>query len=108
LNSKEEQVRNVRIFVIELTTQLAAQPECRGIKVAAFRNPNETNKAATEAVSRAHWTLSLNYMPGAPKQQWQMLHSLPSSAVMQGEGVPAEIARSVCNIVNEQGAAGAA
>jgi hypothetical protein len=101
----QEQVRNVRIFELDLTTQLASLPECGGIKVVRFSNPNEANKAAAEAIGKVHWTLSLNYMPGTSKQQWQMLRSLPNSALMQGEGVPAQIAKSVCTIVNERGAA---
>jgi len=101
---EQDQVRDVRIFELELTTQFAAQPECGGIKVARFSSPTEANKAAVNTMKETYFSLSLNYTPGARKQQWQMVDSPNNNAVTQGKGEPTEIAKSVCAIVNGRGA----
>ena len=101
---QEDQVRNVRVFEIELTTQFAAQSECSGVKITRLRDPGEVNRAAASLDGKRSWTLTLNYMPGSRTQEWHMLSTLPPATVTKGEGSPAEIAAATCKIANGRGA----
>ena len=89
---EEDQVRLVRIFELELTTQFASQSECSGVNVVRFSGPKQDKVVLDEKF----WSLSLNFSGGAAAQPWQMT-LFGGGAVTQGEGDPAAIAKSVCH-----------
>lgn len=93
----------VRGFVTELATQLAADPHCDSVKLVILNGPTDSGKAAS-AVQGPHWTLQLDFEPGARKQPWSMIRSPDLSALTQGVGDPKEIAATVCAVVTERGA----
>ena len=100
---QERRATALQNFELELSTQLAARPECAGIRVFGFKltaNSPEVDKA----VAGEHWQLSLNYgTENSMKQAWQMYRS-PKGTVQQGEGTPPQIASDVCSIVKARGA----
>ena len=98
---KVDPVGNLNAFEMELETQFAANPLCKGIQFARFAGPGENNSTVSQATQNEHWFLSLNYVPGAHRQPWAMIKSL---AVTTGEGDAKEIAESVCSIATERGA----
>jgi hypothetical protein len=98
-------VQGVRDFETELATQFAAQAACKSVRFVRFNGPEKADKAAVDAIAKDHWNLSINFTPDQSKQQWQMLGSTNSAALMQGSGAPGEIAKNVCAIVNGHGAA---
>jgi hypothetical protein len=95
---------DVRRFEIDLATQFAANSECSSIEFVSFTDPRQANRKASEAVGKQHWSLSLNYLPGATKQPWSMIHAPEMSTFTQGEGDPEAIAKKVCSIVKGRGA----
>lgn len=101
---EQAQVREVRVFVLELTTQFAALAECSGVHVARFSGPLSVPRATTDAMEGAHWSLSINFITGTRKQRWQMTGPSHSKGVSQGDGEPPAIARTVCAIVKGKGA----
>jgi len=56
----------------------------------------------TDTVSGPFWSLSLNFVPGASRQEWEINHSKPGDfhellvTNHKGEGSTAQIARDVC------------
>lgn len=101
---QSDPVQAVHEFEIELTTQFAAQAACVNVQFIRFSGPKEENKSANDATPKSYWSLSLNFIPGSTKQTWQMVQSPIKTAVLQGDGTPAEIAKEVCAIVNGKGA----
>ena len=97
-------VQGVRDFETELATQFAAQTTCHLVQFVRFNGPDNADKTAIDATNKEHWSLSLNFMPGTPKQQWQMDQSANKAIVMHGAGTPSDIAKEVCSIVNGHGA----
>ena len=97
-------VQDVRRFENDLATEFASNAECRSVQFVHFSDPNESRKVASDAMQKQHYSLSLDFSPGARRQQWKMLSSPNRSAFTQGEGSPQEIAKKVCFIVKEQGA----
>ncbi len=103
VDCQNKQAEALQDFELELSTQLAARPECAGVRVLGFKLTAISPEVA-EAVKGEYWSLSLNYStPDSKKQQWQMLRS-PKGAVRQGDGTPREIASDVCSIVRGRGA----
>ena len=96
-------VQDVRRFENDLATEFASNAECRSVQFVHFSDPKENSKVASNAMQKQHYNLSLDFSPGARKQQWKMLSS-SNGAFTQGEGGPQEIVKKVCFIVNEQGA----
>jgi hypothetical protein len=96
-------VEDVRRFENDLTTEFAANAECRSVQFVYFSGPDNTNKMVSDAMKKQHYLLMLYYKPGARKQQWSMKRS-DQSDLTQGEGNPEEIAKKVCSIAKEQGA----
>ena len=90
-------IQQVRDFEAELAKQLAATPECRSLPLIIPANPG-ANQAASDAMKRQHWSLGLDFSPGAQKQQWTMTNSADQMSFAQGEGDPQEIAVEVCTL----------
>lgn len=97
-------IQEVRKFENDLATEFASSEECRFVQFVYFSDPKGSSKAASDAMQKLHYSLSLDFIPGARKQQWKMLSSPNISAFTQGEGSPQEIAKKVCFIVKERGA----
>jgi hypothetical protein len=97
-------VQDVRRFEDSLATQFASTVECRTVQYARYDGPNSPNRSAHEAMGKDHYSLSLDFRPGARRQQWKAVRSSDMTVVYQGEGGPDEIARQVCMIATEQGA----
>jgi len=96
-------VQDVRRFENDLATEFAASAECDAVKFIRYEGPHASGKTADDAVSQKNYSLSLDYVPGSPSQQWKMLS--PNTALTQGEGNPEQIAKKVCIIAKGQGAA---
>ena len=97
-------VQQVREFEAELAAQFAATSECGSIHLINPTTSHEKNKAASDALKRPHWSLGLDFSPGAEKQQWTMIHSVDQIPIAQGEGDPHEIAMKACAAVRQTGA----
>lgn len=93
-----------REFETELATQLAADPRCKGVRFVTFNGPADSDKAASDAMQGPHWSLLLDFKPGAREQPWNMVRSPDLSAFTKGVGDPNEIAAMVCAVVKERGA----
>ena len=96
--------QEVRTFEDNLATEFATNQTCNSVHFVYFKNLDEKNKAAYDAIKGPHWMLMLNYTPGAKVQNWSMVRSGERSAFARSEDGPKEIAREVCNIAKEQGA----
>lgn len=96
-------VQGVRDFETELATQFSAQTICHSVQFIRFYGPENADKAAIDATNKEHWSLSLNFIPGTSKQQWQMVQSAKKAFVMHGAGTPNDIAKEVCSIVISHG-----
>jgi len=97
-------LREVGSFEDEITTQFAAHTACAGVSIVRYEGPLvASSKATTEAISKPHWSFSMNFIPGARRQEWSMIHSV-SYVFTKGEGDPREVARDVCSIAKGQGA----
>jgi len=96
-------VGNLYTFETALETQFAANPLCKGVRLVSYKGPHDENLSGDDAMEKSHWTLSLDYIPGVPKQPWAMDDS-KTLAVTRGEGEPKEIAETVCSIVTQRGA----
>lgn len=94
----------VRRFETELATQLAADPRCSGVRFVTFNGPSDSDKAVSDLMQGPHWSLLLDFEPGARKQSWNMLRSPDLNAFTKGVGDPKEIAATVCAVVKERGA----
>ena len=46
-----------------------------------------------------HWSLGLDFSPGAQRQQWTMTHTADQGAFTQGEGDAPEIAARICTLI---------
>jgi hypothetical protein len=93
----------VRDFEDRLTTYLATDPQCKGVRIVRFNDPRGDNAAAGDAMRGRYWMLFIDYMPGAAKQAWG-LRGRTSSAFAKGEGDPQAIAAAVCAIATGKGA----
>ena len=92
-------VAEVRDFEGRLTTYMATDPQCKGVRVVHYRGPSGANISAAEVMQRSgYWTLYLDYMPGAKRQPWELVRN-KSSAYAKGDGGPSEVAASACAIV---------
>jgi hypothetical protein len=94
-------VAEVRDFEDRLVTHLAVDPECATVHLTRFSGPNGSKSGAAEV--EGHWTLFLNYRPGATTQAWELNRKTPQTFT-KGEGDPKAIAESVCAIVIRRGA----
>jgi len=94
----------VRGFETELATQLAADPRCDAVQFVIFNGPTDSHKTASNAMQGPHWSLQLDFEPGARKQPWSMPRSPDLNAFTKGVGDPKEIAATVCAVVKERGA----
>ena len=97
-------VQDVRTFENDLATEFASNAECRSVQFVYFSDPKSSSKASSDAMAKPHYSLSLDFTPGARRQQWKMISSPKSGSFTQGEGNAEEIAKKVCFIVKEQGA----
>jgi hypothetical protein len=85
----------VRDFGNRLTTEFAANSQCKGIRVFPRRIPLPGYKG---------WYLFLEFEPGARRQRWFLIHDGDDNQTLTNQGDPAEIARYVCSIIMGQGA----
>lgn len=92
----------VHDFEDRMMTYFASDPRCAPIHVVRYAGPNSDN-SGYKKFAEAHWTLFLDYRPGARKQNWDLQKGLTNSS-MKGEGDPLEIAGRVCSIVTARGA----
>ena len=92
----------VRDFELTLKTQFAAQEGCRSVQLLSYESPNSSPEV-DKARQKQYWTLSLNFVPGASQQGWQIIESERHN-LLQGDGSAADIAREVCGIVTKKGA----
>lgn len=89
-------------FFGRLAGQFASDTRCDGVQVAQYDGPRSpSSPATTEAMTRTHSTLIVDFIPGSPKQSWTLLRG---DSYMTDDGTAKEIAASVCNIVTNQGA----
>ena len=95
--------QQVREFESELANQLAATPECKSIRLINHSDPDAANRIGAGTM-RKHWSLGLDFSPGAPKQQWTMMNSTDQVSLAQGEGDPHEIATRICEALRQPGA----
>jgi hypothetical protein len=95
-------VQEVRSFENELATQFAGSVECTSVSCVYYEGNGKSNGVANDAAVKPNYSLSMDYQPGASRQQWKMLS--PNKAFAQGEGNAEEIAKKVCFIVREMGA----
>jgi hypothetical protein len=98
----ENDTGGVYDFQASLKSSFAQAPECRGIDLVEFDGTRDVNHAASKAVMGSHWTLMLDFDPGAPSQSWSVVG--PKSETVTGEGNVDEIARKACAVVNGRGA----
>ncbi len=97
-------VQKVREFETELATQLAADPGCSAVRFVRFNGPSDADADAAAAMRGPHWSLLVDFDPGASRQPWSMLRNPDRNVLTKGENDPKEIARTVCSIVKERGA----
>ncbi len=95
-------VQAVRKFENELATQFAASMECASVQFVYYEGPGKGSEMSNAAAAKPNYSLSLDFQPGASRQQWKMLS--PSKTFTQGEGNADEIAKKVCLIAREMGA----
>jgi hypothetical protein len=72
-----------------------------------FSGPHKSDPKAKayETLQGDYWRLTLNYRPGAQKQEWIMKrHEAPAGVITSGKGDSREIAEMVCSIVTQRGA----
>ncbi len=97
-----------RDFEVDIATQVAVDPECKGVLFVSYAGPNEqNNKTVLDAMLSPHWTLNLNFRPGAQKQHWSVLRTADPGdlAFAQGDDGPTDIAKKVCAIAKQRGGA---
>jgi hypothetical protein len=95
-------VQEVRAFDKDLARQFAVDKACSSIQLVYHEAAEDNNKMPNDAVPKGHYSLWLNYIPGARRQQWRMIRSQERIAFTQGDGSPGEIAREVCSIVEQE------
>lgn len=89
-------------FQIRLSSQFASDSSCIGVQYGYYAGPGvQSSKELVEADSQPHWGLIVDFIPGAAKQPWNMIHG---STMHEGEGTPREIAAKVCAIARGNGA----
>lgn len=95
----------VHDFEALLATAFAANPECSKITFVKFSGPQHVTSAASKASKRQHWTLMLDFTPGAKQQDWSLVRLGKQESLAKGTGGAAEIAQKVCAIARSVGAA---
>lgn len=94
----------VHDFEASLATAFAANPECSAISFVKFSGPQYATSAARKASERQHWSLMLDFIPGAKQQDWSLVHLGKQDSLAQGTGGAEEIAQKVCAIARNVGA----
>jgi len=94
----------VREFEAALGAQFAQMEPCRSIRLVDAAGAQEKGKAARQAKQKEYWNLSVDFYPGALKQEWTMIHAAEQVSVINGEGEPGEIAVDVCAAVRASSA----
>ncbi len=90
-------------FEDRLATQLAMDPTCKGVQFLRYADPKSIpDNALKNAMESSHWTMTIEYLPGAQKQPWS-LQAYESKALLIGDGNPKQIAAQVCFILNDRG-----
>ena len=95
-------VLDMRAFERELARQFAATKECAAVTVLVEYGPTDKGQTTNSALPDAYWNLSFDYIPGAEKQHWTMIPSPGHASLHEGAETPAQIAKAVCLIVNQQ------
>lgn len=88
----------VHDFEISLSTAFAADPACSKVSFVVFSGPQHVTSAESEALKRSHWSLMLDFTPGAKQQDWSLVRLGKQHSFAKGNGHIAEIARQVCAI----------
>ena len=100
-------VSEVRDFEDRMLTQLAANPECKGVHVDRYAGPGTESTTFVTLMKSpgwpSRWILFFDYRPGDPLQPWQLLRLEPDT-LLKGVGDPGQVARQVCAIVGGHGA----
>ena len=91
-------------FETELATELATDSGCSGVRFATFEGPSKGDRTVSDLMQGPHWSLFLDFEPGARKQSWDMSRSPGLKAFTKGVGNPKEIAATVCAVLRERGA----
>jgi hypothetical protein len=92
--SIHDPTQEVRSFENQLTTEMAANPQCAGVSIARYEGPNKpTSQAVSDASNKPNWSLSINFGAGSEKQWWQLLHSV-TNAYGEGEDTAKDLARN--------------
>lgn len=94
----------VHDFETSLATAFAANPKCSGVSFVKFAGPQHATSAASEASKRQHWSLMLDFTPGAAKQDWSLVRLGKQESFAKGTGGAEEIAQKVCAITRNVGA----
>ena len=88
-------------FQNELATRFVSDPSCNTIRYVIFEGPDVLpSEDLITSSAQPHWALIVNFIPGAGKQFWSLVHGL---TVHQGEGTPREIATKACAIARAAG-----
>jgi hypothetical protein len=93
---RRDPVQQVREFEAALAAQFARSSECTSVRLVDLASPRGKDGAASDAVRGPHWSLGLDFSPGARRQHWTMFHTGDPSLFAQGEGEPGEIAAQAC------------
>jgi hypothetical protein len=96
--------RAVRDFETELITEIAADERSKEFTFLVFYGSANTSKKALPAISKAlsrpHWMLGIDFIPGEAKQNWWL--GPPVGPYFGGKADAKEIARKICSIVRSQ------
>ena len=97
-------VVDMRDFEDRLMTYMAADPQCKGVRVVRYTGPRGTDDSVGDVMQGGrYWMLFLDYKSGAKKLQWALDRPKPSTYA-KGEGDPKEIAGNVCAMATGRGA----
>ena len=75
-------------YAAQLATALAVDERCGGVRFVIFEGPSKADKTLSHLMQGPHWSLLLDFEPGAPKQSWNMLRSPGLNAFTKGAGNP--------------------
>lgn len=91
-------------FEDEMATAFATDASCKGIALFNFAGPGKASRETAAAMAGPHWFLMVNFVPGHTNQEWTMVQShFRTSLSTKGQGPPAAVAHTLCEIVNERG-----